>query len=139
MSNLPKVGVGVLVFNNKEEILLSQRLNAHGHNSYGPPGGHLELFEEFEDCAIREVKEEAGLDIENPEFIAVTNDIFKEEEKHYISIFMKSEYKGCEVKNVEPAFAGDWGWYSLDSLPEHLFLPLNQLVEGKCYGKKIIN
>lgn len=134
----PKVGVGVLVFNDENQILLSRRLNAHGANSYGPPGGHLEFLETFEECAIREVKEEVGLIVDNPEYIAITNDIFKEDNRHYISIFMRVKYKGCEVQNSEPEYAEGWDWYDINDLPKDLFLPLKQLVEGNCYGKKVL-
>ena len=90
MNNYPRVGIGVLIFNEAGEILLGQRINAHGTGSYGPPGGHLEFGESLEECAIREVAEETGLIIEAPEFFSLTNDVFIEEEKHYISIFMKN-------------------------------------------------
>lgn len=50
---LPKVGLGILVFNEQDEILLGKRINAHGSESWGPPGGHLEFGETFEKCAIR--------------------------------------------------------------------------------------
>ena len=56
----PKVGIGVLVFNDLNQLLLGRRTSAHGEGEFGPPGGHLEFGESFEDCAIREVKEEAG-------------------------------------------------------------------------------
>ncbi|ABV74862.1 ADP-ribose pyrophosphatase MutT [Rickettsia akari str. Hartford] len=53
-------------------------------------GGHLEFGETFEKCAIRKVLEETNLIIEHTQFIAVTNDAFEKEQKHYISIFLKA-------------------------------------------------
>jgi ADP-ribose pyrophosphatase YjhB (NUDIX family) len=35
-------------------------------------GGHLELGESWETCAVREVKEETNLEIENTHFVHVT-------------------------------------------------------------------
>lgn len=137
MKNLPRVGIGVIVCNDLGEILLSKRQNSHGHNSFAPPGGHLEFFETIEDCSIREVEEEVGIRIESPEFIAITNDFFKEEEKHYISIFMKAKYQGCKVQNMEPHLSKEWCWYNINQLPKNLFLPLKSLIEGKCHGKGI--
>jgi len=41
----PKVGVGVLVFNDEGKILLGRRINSHGAQTGGPPGGRLEYGE----------------------------------------------------------------------------------------------
>jgi 8-oxo-dGTP diphosphatase len=61
----PLVGIGVLIFNHKNEVLLGNRINSHGSQTWAPPGGHLELGESFEICSIRETKEETGLDIKD--------------------------------------------------------------------------
>jgi 8-oxo-dGTP diphosphatase len=55
------------------------------------PGGHLEMYESWVECAIRETLEETGLHIGNLRFGHVTNDIMKESGKHYVTIFMMGE------------------------------------------------
>lgn len=131
----PGVGLGILVFNDNNQILLSRRIKAHGNSMYGPPGGHLEFGETFEQCAIREVKEETDLDIENPEFLAITNDVFEAEGKHYISIFMKAKYvEGGVIRNMEPEKAEGWEWFDIANLPNNLFLPLENLFKQQAYG-----
>ena len=124
----PKVGIGVLIFDKKERVLLGKRKNSHGNLSWAPPGGHLEFGEEFEDCAIREVEEETGVTIASPKLFSVTNDFFKKDNKHYVSIIMKAIFpEGQEIKNLEPHKTDGWNWFSLDDLPENLFLPLKKL------------
>lgn len=132
--NIPRVGVGTLIYNLRNQILLGERIASHGKNNFGPPGGHLEFGESFEECAIREAKEETGLDIISPVFIGLTNDIFAEDDKHYISIFMKASYSETQqIINLEPQKIISWNWYSFDYLPSNLFLPLKQLIENKIY------
>lgn len=124
-TNGPKVGIGVLIFNTHEQLLLGKRLNSHGENQWGPPGGHLEWGESFEHCAIRETLEETGLIINNPKFLGITNDIFLEQNKHYVSIFLFAKLlRNQEVQNCEPNKTLAWEWFDLIDLPNNLFLPL---------------
>ena len=51
-------GVGLFVFNDENKVLMQLRTD---YNSWGFPGGAMELGESFEDVAIRELKEETGL------------------------------------------------------------------------------
>lgn len=127
----PKVGVGVLIFK-ENYLLLGKRLGSHGSNTWAPPGGHLEFQESFEDCAIREVKEETGLTIVNPEFLAITNDIFAEENKHYVTIFLCAHFpEDQEIKNLIPSKTESWEWCDVNRLPGKLFLPLKNLLAGE--------
>lgn len=133
----PRVGVGVLVFNTYNLILLGQRQGSHGHLSCQPPGGHLEFNESLEDCVIREAKEEVDIAIENIEFIGMTNDFFADSDKHYISIFMQARLApNQQVKNCGPHKAKNWQWFNLNQLPSPLFLPLEKLMNRDGYGVK---
>lgn len=125
---IPRVGIGVLIFNSKNQILLGRRKSSHGRGDYGPPGGHLEFGETLEDCAIREVKEETNLTIENPRFLTITNDVFVSENKHYLSVFMTAFFpEGQVIVNMEPEKKLSWQWFVVDHLPGDLFLPLKSL------------
>ena len=63
----PEPTVGVFIFNQKGEVLLLQSHKWPG--AYVVPGGHVELGERIEEAAVREAKEETGLDIYDLEFI----------------------------------------------------------------------
>ena len=125
----PKVGIGVIVFNNGK-ILLGMRKNSHGNHTWNFPGGHLEFNEEIIDCAKREVLEETGLKIQNPTIIGqVTNDIFIEEKKHYITIFVMGTSDNSEPKIMEPEKCDGWSWFDWEDLPQPLFLPIQNLIK----------
>lgn len=55
------------------------------------PGGHLEYGESFIDCAERETLEETALKVKGVKIAHVTNDIFEEAGKHYITLFVVCE------------------------------------------------
>ncbi|MDO0950270.1 NUDIX domain-containing protein [Mammaliicoccus sciuri] len=54
------VGALVLIFNKDKQVLLQLRSD---NESWGLPGGTMELGESFEEAAIREVYEETNLEI----------------------------------------------------------------------------
>ena len=121
-----RVGVGVFVFKDGK-FLLQKRQGSHGEGTWSLPGGHLEHGESFEDTARREVKEESNLDIKNIRFGAVTNDIFESENKHYVTVWMLSDWAGNDLKNMEPNKCTAQQWHTFDDLPRPLFLSWNQL------------
>lgn len=59
-SNIDEVVVRTkaLLINDKDEITLG-----YSHKTYQFPGGHLEPNESIEECLIREVKEESGIEL----------------------------------------------------------------------------
>ena len=63
----PEPTVGVFIFNQAGEILLLKSHKWPG--KYVVPGGHVELGERLEEAAVREAKEETGLDIYDLKFI----------------------------------------------------------------------
>ena len=132
--NVPRVGVGVLIFDH-HRLLLGQRQQSHGNGTWGPPGGHLEFGETFQECALREAKEETGLVIVSPEVVAITNDVFQEANKHYVSIFMKAKHPIDQtVQNIEKDKVIAWEWFNINAIPNNLFLPLKTLLQEKGEG-----
>ena len=53
----------------------------------------MEKNETFEQCSIREIKEETNLEIEDVRFLTTVESFFEVEEKHYVTIFMTAFVK----------------------------------------------
>jgi 8-oxo-dGTP diphosphatase len=128
MEKRPYVGVAVIVVKDKK-VLLGRRINSHGSGTWQFPGGHLEFKESIEDCARREVFEETGLQIKNLRLGPYTNDIFKKEQKHYITLFVIAEYDSGTESVKEPDRCERWQWFEWPSLPEPSFLPIENLLK----------
>eukprot|EP00276_Gloeochaete_wittrockiana_P009380 CAMPEP_0184655430 /NCGR_PEP_ID=MMETSP0308-20130426/13034_1 /TAXON_ID=38269 /ORGANISM="Gloeochaete witrockiana, Strain SAG 46.84" /LENGTH=117 /DNA_ID=CAMNT_0027091887 /DNA_START=39 /DNA_END=389 /DNA_ORIENTATION=+ len=108
---VPRVGIGVLAVNSRNEVLLGLRKGSHGSGTYALPGGFLELYETWEDCAARELKEECGIDIRNLRHVGTTNNIMRDENRHTITVFMQGEVPEEEVpQNLEPDKCEGWSW-----------------------------
>ena len=130
MDKIARIGIGVFVFKNGK-FLMGRRRNAHGDGTWSIPGGHLEFSETFEDTAKREVLEETGLAIKNVRFGAVTNDYFRDEGKHYVTVWVLSDWESGKEHITEPDKYVDMEWRDFDTLPEPLFLPWQQLLSSQ--------
>jgi 8-oxo-dGTP diphosphatase len=127
---ITQVGVGVII-KRDNEILLLRRRNVHGDGTWSTPGGHMEFGESPEQCAVREAYEETGLRVGQVRFRGLTNDVFETEGKHYITIWMESEYEGGEAQLTAEYESAQLGWFRLDALPAPLFLPFRNLLEER--------
>jgi 8-oxo-dGTP diphosphatase len=76
----PLVGIGAAIIK-EGKVLLGKRIAKHGSGTWCFPGGHLDFMESFEECARRETREEAGIEIENIRVGLVTNDFYTEVQK----------------------------------------------------------
>ena len=126
MENVVRIGVGIFIFKDGK-FIMGRRRNSHGDGSWSIPGGHIEFGETFEETASREALEETGLKITNVRFGAVTNDHFEEEGKHYITVWMLSDWESGEEHITEPDKFVDLQWYDFEHLPNPLFFPWQQL------------
>jgi 8-oxo-dGTP diphosphatase len=130
LARQPRVGVGVLLRHNGK-ILLGKRRGSHGAGAWAAPGGHLEFGEEIEACVRREILEETDLTVTNIHFGTITNDIFPDASRHYVTIVMVCDLAGGDLKNLEPHKCEEWRWFGWDELPRPLFVPFeNMLKQG---------
>ena len=127
MENRPKTGVGVII-KKDNKVLLGKRKGVHGKDTWSFPGGHQEFTEEIEDTATRETLEEAGIKIKNIKLGPYTNDVFKSEAKHYITLFVIAEYDSGKERVMEPDRFETWEWFEWNKMPRPLFLPIVNLL-----------
>lgn len=126
----PHVGIGVFVWKNGK-FLMGLRKGAHGEDTWAPPGGMLEQFESWEDCAKREVIEETGMKIKNCMFFAVTNDLYLDEGLHFVTIFISSDWASGIPRIIEPDKCKEWKWVSPAKMPKPLFTSIANLKRAK--------
>lgn len=124
----PYVGVAIIVVRDGR-VLLGKRKNAHGAGTWQFPGGHLEYGESIQACARRELFEETGLSIDTCRLGPYTNDIFKEEKKHYITLFVIADQTTGDAKVKEPHKCECWAWFQWSEMPTPHFLPIVNLLK----------
>lgn len=130
----PGVGLSIILMKDNK-VLLGKRKGSHGEGTWAFPGGHIELFEEIFGCAERELKEETGLIILKDYNLidyyasAATNDFFNTENKHYITLFVRANYKSGKIEQMEPDKCEKWDWFEWNNLPRPLFTPVINLIK----------
>jgi 8-oxo-dGTP diphosphatase len=96
------------------------------------PGGKLEWGESLEEGSIREVKEETGITIKNPQVISVHN--CKNKFAHFVTIgILAKKWKGAE-QIMEPEEITQWKWFAMKKLPYPRYFPSFEVIEN--YLKK---
>ena len=127
VENYPRVGVGVFVIRDGK-FLMGKRIGSHGAETWSVPGGWIEYGETLEQAAVREVHEETSMKITRVAFAALTNNIFRKESIHSLTVWMTSNWAAAEPSIMEPDKFIEQRWVDIDELPKPLFLPWEQLL-----------
>jgi 8-oxo-dGTP diphosphatase len=112
----PMVGVGIVIWR-ADKVLLVKRGNAPRKGEWGLPGGKQHLGETIMEAAIREAREETGLDIRPLGVITAIDGITRKGGKtefHYTIVEVAAE--ALEGKAKAGDDATDICWVSLDEV-----------------------
>lgn len=126
-------GSVVMVIDNKDRVLM-QRRKSTSYGKWGLPGGIMELGETLEDTAIREVKEEAGLEIGELTLLDLysgPNNFMEASngDQFYVvtAAYWTKEFKG-EVK-IDRNESLDMKFIELDNLPDEIVKSHRRFIE----------
>jgi len=108
---------GIVITNEKNEVLLVKRAIEPHFGKWDVPGGFLENGEELVDGAIREAKEELGVEIKPVEILTIFNDKYGYEEGDFytFNVFLKCKIEKGEI--MLDAENSQFAWFSRESIP----------------------
>ena len=113
----------VYLFLEKEgKFLLIRRANTgYQDGNYQTPAGHVEEQETLREAAVREAKEEIGIDLspEDLEFVHAAYRMHPDKTGYRIDIFFKTSKWQGEATNMEPEKCDDLLWTTQEELPEN--------------------
>lgn len=102
------------------EVLLIKQF-AH-KDSWGIPKGHINKGETLEECAIREVREETGINVSLGLRLPDAKSFVKHEDKTVVSYLAKPVGDQTPSSGDPDCEVADAKWFSVDSLPTiHLY------------------
>lgn len=111
--------VGVIIKNKNSQIYLGLRKREPGSGKWGLPGGFINLHESAEDGAIREIKEELNIDLDNLTFFkSVPNDYFYKGTQYYpLDLFFISKTNLDEIKLLNNEELSDGKFFNINEIP----------------------
>jgi 8-oxo-dGTP diphosphatase len=125
---VPRVGVGVLLIDDSSRVLLTLRRLPPEAGYWSIVGGKLDYLESLEQCAIREAREEVGVDIAIQSLLCVTEHRLPAERQHWISPAFLAQIPSGSPSNCEPAKTQEVRWFPLDALPLNLTMTASNAI-----------
>lgn len=98
----PALTVDTIIVEDDRAVLI-KRLNDPYKNCWAIPGGFVEYGERVEDAAIREAKEETGLDIELCSLIGVYSNPARDPRGHTVTVAYLAKITGGKLKSDSDA------------------------------------
>jgi 8-oxo-dGTP diphosphatase len=126
----PRVGVGVLLVDPEHGLLLTLRKRAPEAGCWSIVGGKVDFLEKLDQCALREAREEVGVEVKLIRLLCVTDHLLPEEGQHWVAPAYLGRIVSGEVKNCEPEKTAQVRWFALANIPENLTMTARKAIEA---------
>jgi ADP-ribose pyrophosphatase YjhB (NUDIX family) len=120
----PAVTVDVAVFsqqNNQLKLLLIQRANDPHKGKWALPGGFIDIDEDLETAAKRELEEETGISVNDIEQLYTYGDPKRDPRERVITVVYTTLISSNEVQLQAASDAAAADWFDINDLPELAF------------------
>jgi len=129
-SRVPRVGVGVLLVDERNRVLLTLRTRPPEAGFWSIVGGKLDFLETLEECATREAREEVGVEVSIQSLLCVTDHCLPQENQHWVSPAYLAKVRTGHAVNCEPEKTADVQWFPLDRLPSNLTMTARNAIHA---------
>lgn len=112
----------VLLFDEHEQNVLMVKNKGTGSSYYTLPGGAVEQGETLKQAAVREVKEETGLDVQVDDVFTVGEAFFEERGHHAIFFTFVGKIIGGEINISFPEEIEEVTWMALEQAEKYVHI-----------------
>ena len=125
----------VFLMNGNDEVLLLRRYKTgYEDGKYSVIAGHIDGNEEVRSAAIREAREEAGIEIRLSD-IEVVGVIHRKDEDERVAFFLTASSWSGNIVNAEPHRCDDLSWHSIRDLPPNMVPYVRRAIENYLNGR----
>jgi mutator protein MutT len=124
------------ILEQENQIFLMRRANTgYRDGEYGVPAGHIEPGETLLQATVREVREEAGVEVE-PSDLAFAHATFRQNpDRTYNDYFFTCKKWRGKPCLMEPDKCDDARWFDKNALPENLVPEVEQALHCIARGE----
>ena len=117
------------------QVLLLRRFNTgYEDGKYSVVAGHLDGGEEVKTAAIREAREEVGIEL-SPQDLHVVGVMHRQSDDERIDFFLVANEWAGRIANCEPDKCDRLAWFDLDDLPENVIPYVRRALDNYRRGK----
>ena len=117
------------------QVLLLRRFNTgYEDGNYSVVAGHLDGGEEVKAAAIREAREEVGIEIA-PGDLQVVGVMHRRSDDERVDFFVTATAWAGKITNREPHRCDQLAWFDLDALPENVIPYVRRALDNYRKGK----
>jgi 8-oxo-dGTP diphosphatase len=113
-----------------DRVLLTLRKRPPEAGCWSIVGGKVDFLENLEQCAVREAREEAGVDVELVRLLCVTDHVLPGEGQHWVAPAYLGRVISGEARNCEPDKTQEVKWFALSSVPENLTMTARNAISA---------
>ncbi|MHC1709205.1 MAG: NUDIX domain-containing protein [Methanomassiliicoccales archaeon] len=110
------------------KVLLVKRGREPFRGCHALPGGFVEYGESTEDCVVREIREETGLDTEVVRLVGVYSEMGRDPRGHFITLLYLLREKGGSLRAGDDADSTDF--FKFSDLPDLAFDHGKMIADG---------
>lgn len=119
--------MAAIIFNAEGKVLLLEHLLRPHASGWGIPGGFIEHGEQPAEAIRREIREEAGIELENLQMIRVRTI------RSHVEILFRAESSDKAKVNSQEILSLDW--FAIDEMPPGMSDIQRTLVEKVFHGE----
>lgn len=126
--------VHILFYRNDEVLLLKRQNTGFQDGNWSVVAGRMDGNEEVVAAAIREAKEEAGVDIDPDQLEIIGMMHRKNTTSEWVDFFLKARDWRGEISNMEPEKCEQLTWFPVSELPSEMVSYIRVAIEHKQDG-----